>query len=100
MKRDFNPTHPGEILLEEFLNPMGIKLNQLAGDISVSPRQIYEIINFKKGINADMALRLARYFRMSVDFWTGIQIHYETEMAKMALGDRLDKEVKVYAPAA
>jgi addiction module HigA family antidote len=62
--------------------------------------RINKIVRGQRGIGADTALRLARYFGMSVDFWTGIQVHYDTEVAKMNLGDRLEKEVKVLAPAA
>ena len=98
--RDFPPTHPGEILLEEFLKPMGISQYRLAKDISVPAMRISKIVRGERGISADTALRLARYFGMSVEFWTGIQTHYDTELAKMELADRLEKEVKVLAPAA
>jgi addiction module HigA family antidote len=97
--RDFPPTHPGEILLEEFLKPMGISQYRLAKDIGVPVMRINKIVRGERGISADTALRLARYFGMSVEFWTGIQTHYETEMAKMALADRLEKEVRVLASA-
>lgn len=95
MKRDFPPVHPGEILLEEFLNPIGISQYRLAKDIGVPAIRINKIIHGERGISADTALRLARYFGMSVEFWTGIQTHYDTELARMNLGDRLDIEVKV-----
>ena len=98
--RDFPPTHPGEILLEEFLKPMGISQYRLAKDISVPAMRISKIVRGERGISADTALRLARYFGMSVDFWTGIQIHYDTEVAKMTLGDRLEKEVIFFVTAA
>ncbi len=93
--RDFPPIHPGEILLEEFLKPMGISQYRLAKDISVPAMRISKICNHKSGISADTALRLSRYFGTSVEFWTGIQTHYDTERVKMSLGDRLEKEVKV-----
>ena len=93
--RDFPPIHPGEILLEEFLNPMGISQYRLAKDINVPPMRINKICHERSGISADTALRLARYFGNSVEFWTGIQSHYDTERVKMELGDRLEKEVKV-----
>lgn len=96
--RDFPPTHPGEILLEEFLKPMGISQYRLAKDIGVPAMRINKIIHGKRGISANTALRLARFFGMSVDFWTGIQIHYDTELAKIELGDRLE-EVKVHSSA-
>ncbi len=98
--RDFPPTHPGEILLEEFLKPMGISQYRLAKDIGVPAMRINKIVRGKRGISADTALRLARYFGMSVEFWTGIQTHYDTEIAKMALADRLEKEVRILLPAA
>jgi antitoxin HigA-1 len=98
--RDFPPIHPGEILLEEFLSPMGISQYRLAKDISVPAMRINKICSGKSGISADTALRLARYFGTSVEFWTGIQSHYDTEQARMELGDRLEKEVKVMAKVA
>ena len=97
--RDYPPIHPGEILLEEFLKPMGISQYRLAKDIGVPAMRINRIVHGQRGISADTALRLARYFGMSVEFWTGIQTHYEVEMARMSLEDRLEKEVKVFAPA-
>ncbi len=96
--RDFPPTHPGEILLEEFLKPMGISQYRLAKDIGVPAMRINKIVRGERGISADTALRFARYFGMSVEFWTGIQTHYDTEMAKIALADRLEKEVKILTP--
>ncbi len=95
--RDYPPIHPGEILQEEFLEPMGISQYRLAQDIGVPAMRINRIIRGERGISADTALRLARYFGMSVEFWTGIQTHYEIEKAKMTLADRLEKEVKVFA---
>ena len=78
---------------------MGISQYKLAKDIGVPAMRINKIVHRARGISADTALRLARYFGMSVEFWTGIQIHYDTEMAKMALADRLEKEVKVLSHA-
>lgn len=98
--RNFPPAPPGEILLEEFLKPMGISQYRLAQDISVPAMRINKICRGERGISADTALRLARYFGTSVEFWTGIQAHYDTETAKMNLGDRLEKEVKVLHQAA
>jgi addiction module HigA family antidote len=98
--RDFPPTHSGEILLEEFLKPMGISQYSIAKDIGVPAMRINKIVRFERGISADTALRLARYFGMSVDFWTGIQVHYDTEIAKMKIGDRLETEAKTFDPAA
>jgi len=78
---------------------MGISQYRLAKDIGVPAMRINKIVHGARGISADTALRLARYFGMSVEFWTGIQIHFDTEMAKMALADRLEKEVKVLSHA-
>lgn len=97
--REYPPIHPGEILQEEFLVPMGISRYRLAQDIGVPAMRISKTVRGERGISADTALRLARYFGMSVEFWTGIQTHYEVELAKMSLGDRLEVEVKVLTPA-
>ena len=97
--RDFPPIHPGEILREEFLVPFGISVDQLAQDIGIPAMKISEIVRGERDISADTALRLARYFGMSVEFWTGIQTHYEIEKAKMILADRLEHEVKIFASA-
>jgi len=97
--RDYPPIHAGEILLEEFLKPMGISQYRLAKDIGVPAMRINKIVRGERGISADTSLRLARYFGVSVDFWTGIQTHYEIEKAKMALAGRLEKEVKIREPA-
>ena len=93
--RKYPPLHPGEILLEEFLKPM--QISQLAKDIGVPPMRISKIVRGERGISADTALRLARYFDMSVEFWTGIQTRHEVELTRMALADRIEKEVKVLA---
>jgi addiction module HigA family antidote len=97
--RDYPPIHPGEILEEEFLKPMGISQYQLAKDLGVPAMRINKIVHGERGISADTALRLARYFGMSVEFWIGIQTHYEIEKAKMKLGNRLEKEVKILTPS-
>ena len=95
-KRKLAPVHPGEILLEEFLKPMGLSQNRLARDIHVSPRRINEIILGKRALTADTALRLARYFRMSPKFWLGLQMDYELDVESDRLGSRLAKEVGLY----
>ncbi len=97
--RDYAPIHPGEILLLEFLQPMGISQYRLAKDIGVPPMRISKIVRGQRSITADTALRLARYFGMSVEFWMGIQNHYDVQVAKMALAGRLEKEVRVLAEA-
>jgi addiction module HigA family antidote len=91
------PIHPGEILLEEFLKPMGISQYRLAKDISVSARRINEIVHGTRGISPDTALRLSRYFGLSERFWVNLQARYNLEVEKDRLKDRLDKEVRVYA---
>ena len=87
------PIHPGEILLDEFLEPMRITQYRLAKDISVPPRRINEIVHGKRTITADTALRLARYFGTTARFWLNLQARYDLEIAKDRLGDRLDQEV-------
>ena len=92
------PVHPGEVLMEEFLKPLGISQYRLAKDASVPPRRINEIVHGKRSITADTALRLSRYFGTSERFWLNLQIRYELEMQKDRLGDRLAAEVRVLAP--
>jgi addiction module HigA family antidote len=87
------PVHPGEILLEEFLEPMGISQYRLAKDISVPPRRINEIVHGLRGITADTALRLSRYFGSSERFWLNLQTRYDLEVEKDRLGRRLENEV-------
>ncbi len=89
------PIHPGEILLEDFLEPMGITQYRLAKDISVSPRRINEIVHCMRSISADTALRLARYFGLSPRFWLNLQTRYDLETEEDRLGDRLTREVLV-----
>lgn len=98
--RDFPPIHPGEILLEEFLQPLNISQYRLAKDINVPAMRINKICRQQRGISADTALRLSRYFGNSVQFWMGIQTQYDTEIALEKLGDRLEKEVKIREIAA
>ena len=87
------PIHPGEILMEEFLRPLGVSQYRLARDLSVPPRRINEIVHGKRGISADTALRLARYFGTSDRFWLNLQIRYDLEVQIDHLGDRLEREV-------
>ena len=91
--KNLPPIHPGEILLEEFLRPMGISQYRLAKDISVSPRRINEIVHGKRAITADTALRLGRFFGMSPQFWLNLQNRYDLEVTEDILVGRLDKEV-------
>lgn len=89
------PIHPGEILIEEFLKPMGISQYRLAKDISVSPRRINEIVHGKRSITADTALRLGRFFKISPQFWLNLQNRFDLEVTEDLLAGRLDKEVHV-----
>jgi addiction module HigA family antidote len=93
-KKSLPPIHPGEILREEFLLPMGVSQYRLAKDIGVSPRRINEIVHGKRAISADTALRLSRYFGMSERFWINLQGRYDIEVEKDLLSDRLDHEVR------
>ena len=89
------PIHPGEILMEEFLEPLGLSQYRLAMDISVPPRRINEIVHGKRAISADTALRLARYFGTTDSFWLNLQAHYDLEVQRDRLGNRLETEVRV-----
>jgi len=95
--RKVPPVHPGEILLEEFLKPLGVSQYRLAKDVSVPPRRINEIVRGSRAITADTALRLARFFGTSERFWMNLQTRYELELEKDRLGDRLDREIRVLA---
>ncbi|NER89215.1 MULTISPECIES: HigA family addiction module antitoxin [unclassified Moorena] len=94
------PITPGDILLEEFIKPFGISENQLAQDIHVPVTQINAIINGKKTITTDTALRLARYFGTTPQFWLNLQQHYELELAEATLGDQILKTIKPLASIA
>ncbi len=89
------PIHPGEILMEEFLEPLELSQYRLAMDISVPPRRINEIVHGKRAISADTALRLARYFGTTDRFWLNLQAHYDLEVQRDRLGKRLETEVRV-----
>lgn len=96
-RREIPATHPGEILNLEFLAPMGLSQYALARAICVPPRRINEIVKGLRGISADTALRLGRYFGMDPRFWMNLQAHYDMEQARDALGPRLEREVAVRA---
>ena len=96
-EKTMRPIHPGEVLMKEFLEPMGVTQYRLAKDISVPPRRINEIVHGKRAITADTALRLSRYFGTSERFWINLQTRYEMELQKDILGDRLEKEVATLA---
>ena len=98
-EKKLKPVHPGEILLEEFLKPLGLSQNRLALSIGVPPRRINEIVKGQRAITADTALRLGRHFRMSPEFWLNLQSHYDLEQEEERLADRLAREVRVRAAA-
>ena len=89
------PIHLGEVLLADFLEPMGLSQYRLAQDVSVPPRRINEIVLGKRAVSADTALRLARYFGTSDRFWLNLQSRFDIEVERDRLGDRLRKEVAV-----
>lgn len=99
METRFPPIHPGEILLEEFLEPMGISQYRLAKSLSVPARRINEVVHGKRSITADTALRLSRFFGTSERFWLNLQTRYDLEVEKDRLGDRLETEVLQLAHA-
>ena len=90
------PVHAGEILLEEFMQPLGLSQNALAKALHVAPRRINEIVNGKRSITADTALRLARFFGNSAEFWMNLQNKYDLEMARDILSEKIDDEVTFY----
>lgn len=87
------PIHPGEILREEFMRPMGISINRLARDIVVPPNRISEIVNGKRGITADTALRLGRYFNTTPEIWMALQAEYDLRVAERTVGADVNKRV-------
>lgn len=92
--------HPGEILLEEFLKPMAISQNRIGREIGVPPRRINEIVLGKRSVTPDTALRLARYFGSSEEFWLGLQMDYDLEQARRALSRKIEREVHPHSSAA
>jgi addiction module HigA family antidote len=97
MSKKFVPVHSSEILLEEFLRPLGVSQHKLASDISVDPRCINEIVRGRRSISADTSLRLSRYFSLSERFWLNLQTRYDIEMKKDRLEGWLEREVKILA---
>ena len=93
-RQKMDPVHPGEILLEEFLKPLELSQNRLALDIRVPPRRINEIVLGKRRITPDTALRLAKYFQMSPQFWLGLQMDYDLDLAEDRLSKRIEEEVR------
>lgn len=93
-KHKLNPIHPGEVLSEEFLIPMKLSQNRLALALGVSARRINEIVLGKRSLSADTALRLARYFGNSAQFWLGLQMDYDLDSARIDVGEAIDKQVR------
>jgi addiction module HigA family antidote len=98
-RKKIPPIHPGKILLEEFLKPMGLSQNKVALDIRVPARRINEIVLGKRRITPDTALRLAKYFHMSPQFWMGLQMDYDLDVAEDQLSGKIEKEVHEYSEA-
>lgn len=98
-KRKFDPVHPGIVLHEDFLKPLEVSQYRLAKGIAVSPRRINEIVQGKRSITADTALRLGRFFAMEAQFWLNLQSHYDLEVARDAIAGTLDREVQVLKAA-
>lgn len=96
MDNFLSPIHPGEVLLEDFMKPIGLSQYRLAKDISVSPIRISQIIHGQRSITVDTALRLARYFGTSAAIWMHMQVRYDLEVSEKELRDRINREVKVY----
>jgi addiction module HigA family antidote len=94
VRKKLPPVHPGEVLLEEYLKPLGMSQYRLARGISVPPRRINEIVHGKRAVTADTALRLARFFGTSERFWLNLQIRHDLQKEKERLGDRLEREVE------
>jgi antitoxin HigA-1 len=97
MKKKLTPIHPGEILLEDFMRPKEISINKLAREIVVPPNRISAIVNGKRSITADTALRLGKYFSVSPETWLGIQADYDLRIAKQTIGKEVEKRIHPYA---
>jgi len=95
MDKLLSPIHPGEVLLEDFMKPLGLTQYRLAHDIGVTPIRISQIVNGQRAITVDTAMRLARYFGTSAAVWLRLQVRYELEVAETELSDRINREVKV-----
>jgi addiction module HigA family antidote len=98
-RKRLDPIHPGEILLEEFMRPMGVSINRLAREILVPPGRISAIVNGQRAITADTALRLGRYFSVSAQVWVGLQAEYDLRTAERALGHDIQKRIQPWLAA-
>ena len=97
MEKLLSPIHPGEILLEDFMKPLGLSQYRLANDIGVTPIRISQIVHGKRSITIDTAMRFARYFGTSAAVWLRLQVRYDLEVAEGELSDKINKEVKIHA---
>jgi addiction module HigA family antidote len=95
MDKTLSPIHPGEVLLEDFMKPLGLTQYRLAQDIGVTPIRISQIVNGHRSISVDTAMRLARYFGTSAEVWLRMQVRYDLEIAQAQMRDRINREVKV-----
>ena len=95
MDNNLSPIHPGEVLLEDFMKPLGLSQYRLAHDIGVTPIRISQIVNGKRSITVDTAMRLARYFSTSAEVWLRLQVRYDLEVAEKQLSKKINREVKV-----
>lgn len=100
MEEKLPPIHPGEVLLEDFMKPLELSQYRLAKDIGVTPIRISQIVNRKRSVTVDTAMRLARYFGTSAGVWLRLQVRYDLEIAEQELGDRINREVRVYGQPA
>lgn len=96
MAKKLSPITPGDVLIEEFLRPMGISQNQLAKDINVPANRISQLVHGKREISADTALRLGRYFGIEPEFWLNLQVRYNMKIVKSKVGKKIEQEVKVH----
>lgn len=95
--KTLSPIHPGEILLEDFMKPLGLSQYRLAHDLGVTPIRISQIVNGERSVTVDTAMRLARYFGTSAAVWLRLQVRYDLEVAESELSDKINQEVKVLA---
>ena len=100
MAKKIKPVHPGEILREEFMNPLGLSMNRMAMDLRVPVTRIADIVNERRGITADTALRFARYFKNSPTFWMNLQTRYDLEIAEDEIAAKVERDVQPLDAAA
>jgi addiction module HigA family antidote len=98
MDETLSPIHPGEVLLEDFMKPLGLSQYRLAHDIGVTPIRISQIVNGQRAVSVDTAMRLARYFGTSAEVWLRLQVRYDLEVAEKEMREQINREVKVLNP--